>query len=114
MQWAGVGVRPSDTKIRLGLFRAQKSPELAAQAAAAGPIGVGLAQQIEANLLWSAWTDPEDDVVDFHRGAFFGELSLVGQEMPPGSQNVFSGLVKGIRSLFGGEAAAEKQPNAKL
>lgn len=23
--------------------------------------------QIEGSLIWSAWTDPGDDVVDFHR-----------------------------------------------
>ena len=140
LSWSALGVRPGSSSLRLGLFRAQKPPEVAAKVSdGTSAIGTELAAEIEGSLIWSAWTDPGDDVVDFHRTAFFGELQLLGEgedededeegaspsgggsssgvATEPGAidtgtgEGVFGGIIGAVRGWFGNSA---DEPKAKL
>ena len=110
LSWAELGVRPGQSALKLGLFRAEKPAAVAAKISdGSSEIDAALAAEIEGSLIWSAWTDPGDDVVDFHRTAFFGELELVGvmdDDVLPGEAEggLLGGLVETVRGWFGGGA----------
>ena len=109
LTWSELGVRPGETSLRLGLFRAEKPAAVTEQLSDGGDIDGAMASEIEGGLIWSAWTDPGDDVVDFHRTAFLGELELLepeggaaeaeaeGEEEP----GVIGQLVNTVRGWFG-------------
>ena len=74
-----------------------------------GDIDGAMASEIEGGLIWSAWTDPGDDVVDFHRTAFLGELELLepeggaaeGEAEGGEEPGVIGHLVNTVRGWFG-------------
>ena len=70
-----MGISPGQTEVNIGLFRAQKPAPLAAKTI--GAIDMSIMSMVNAEMMWSAWRDPGDDVVDFHRSAFLGELKLL-------------------------------------
>jgi hypothetical protein len=127
LDWRELGVRPGSSSLQLGLFRAEKPTELTAKILdGTSEIDAELATEIESSLIWSAWTDPGDDVVDFHRAAFFGELQLLGtdgndtgvheSEADAGTtgttKGVLGGLLATVRGWFGD--ANEPRHTAKL
>lgn len=75
LRWAEMGISPGQTEVNIGLFRAQKPAPLAAKTI--GAIDMSIMSMVNAEMMWSAWRDPGDDVVDFHRSAFLGELKLL-------------------------------------
>jgi hypothetical protein len=70
--WAPLGIVPGAAPVRLGLFRAQKTPGWAARTESAAGLSRADADGILGSLRWGAWRDPGDAVVDFHREAFLG------------------------------------------
>lgn len=124
LDWSELGVRPGTSTLRLGLFRAEKPAEMAAKTNdGTSEIDANLAGEIEGSLIWSAWTDPGDDVVDFHRTGFLGELQLLGADVflrgeeatasesaagtdpTAAEQGLLDGLITTVRGWFGGHKA---------
>ncbi len=128
LDWSELGVRPGTSSLQLGLFRAEKPAELTAKILdGTSEIDAELATEIEGSLIWSAWTDPGDDVVDFHRTAFFGELQLLGADGKEATlrdryadadpmsarQGLLDGLLATVRGWFG-DSAEDKRHKARL
>eukprot|EP00937_MAST-01D_sp_MAST-1D-sp2_P001414 g1414.t1 len=75
LPWASVGIKPRPgLSLRAALCRGERAGAGAAGAAADGAGDDG--GEGGGISVWSSWTDPRDDVVDFHRSQCFGELLL--------------------------------------
>ena len=118
LSWRALNIQPGSTKVNIGLFRAMKPEPMAAQTSDGATIDLPLMSEINESMIWSAWTDPGDDVVDFHRAAFLGELELlepsaaaVAEEQEVAAAGgagdgegggVVASLIKTVQGWFGG------------
>jgi|EP01047_Picozoa_sp_COSAG01_P037500 hypothetical protein len=78
LRWSSLAIRPGATRVNIGLFRAQKPSDLAQHTEPGQAVDMALMHEINERMIWTAWRDPGDTQVDFHRSAFLGRLELCG------------------------------------